>query len=359
MPNNDNSCFSRLAPSFLPSTAVLEMTYRCNHGCLFCSCPWFDDRGTFDIRPEMSADQWKSLISRLCTLGIVNIAFTGGEPLLKEHIEEILIHAAGCITEHIESKNGQLVSRSAPPKLFLLTNGKILDDRILDLCAKHQIHLSLSLPGLKTFTYHTNGGDPHIILDGFKKAKDKGIETTVGVTVTGRNIHELYETIAHALIAGADDLLMNRFLPGGRGLRYAAELNLSRPQIPEMLDIAESVLKEANRRGHVGTELPKCVFDADKYKNLQVASRCSAARDFFVIDPSGFTRVCNHSPVRLNHIDQLEQLKTNPYWKQFVQKDYLPQMCTGCSLNPHCDGGCREGAHILGNDLKAPDPALV
>ncbi|HEY3444957.1 MAG TPA: hypothetical protein VGK67_01285 [Myxococcales bacterium] len=31
---------SRLAASFLPRTAVLEMTYRCNHVCLFCSCPW-------------------------------------------------------------------------------------------------------------------------------------------------------------------------------------------------------------------------------------------------------------------------------------------------------------------------------
>jgi radical SAM protein with 4Fe4S-binding SPASM domain len=355
----DNTSFSRLAPSFLPTTAVLEMTYRCNHGCLFCSCPWFDDKGSFNIRPEMDAQQWKSLISRLCTMGIMNIAFTGGEPLLKEGIEEILIHAANCTTEHIETEKGRLVSRFEPPKLYLLTNGKILNDAILDLCAKYKIHLSLSLPGLRTFSYHTNGDDPHKILDGFKKAKDKGIETTVGVTVTQQNIHELYETIAHAFIAGADDLLMNRFLPGGRGLQYAGALNLNRQQIPVMLDIAESVLKEANRKGHVGTELPKCVFEADKYKNLQVASRCSAARDFFVVDPSGFTRVCNHSPVRLNHVDQLEQLKTNAYWKQFIQKDYLPQMCSSCHQNLQCDGGCREAAHILGNHLKSPDPALI
>ena len=27
--------------TILPSVAVLEMTYRCNHACRFCSCPWF------------------------------------------------------------------------------------------------------------------------------------------------------------------------------------------------------------------------------------------------------------------------------------------------------------------------------
>ena len=42
---------ARLAPSFLPATAVLEMTYRCNHACLFCSCPWY--AGAIPEDPEM------------------------------------------------------------------------------------------------------------------------------------------------------------------------------------------------------------------------------------------------------------------------------------------------------------------
>lgn len=353
------SCLSRPAPSFLPSTAVLEMTYRCNHACRFCSCPWFDERGGFDERPEMDAGQWKGLLSRLCAMGVMNLAFTGGEPLLKEGIEEVLVHAAGCTTEHIETEGGRLVSRPGPPKLYLLTNGKILDEAVLDLCAAHGIHLSLSLPGLETFAYHTDGGNPHRVLEGFAKAKERGIETTVGVTVTAKNLHELYETIAHALIAGADDLLLNRFLPGGRGLRYAEELNLRREQIPEMLDIAESVLRKADRQGHVGTELPKCVFEAKRYERLQVASRCSAAKDFFVVDPSGYVRVCNHSPVRLEHFDRVEELKRNPYWRRFVMKDYLPAGCAGCGQSLQCDGGCREAAHILGGDPAAVDPALA
>ncbi|MHC4290206.1 MAG: SPASM domain-containing protein, partial [Planctomycetota bacterium] len=169
----------------------------------------------------------------------------------------------------------------------------------------------------------------------------------VGVTVTRQNIGELYETLSHAFIAGADNLLMNRFLPGGRGLAHQADLMLSREQIPEMLDIAEAVLNEANRDGHLGTELPKCTFDADRYKRLTVSSRCSAGKDFFVVDPSGYVRVCNHSTVRLAHVDHLDDLKQDPYWKRFNQKDYLPEQCGDCEQILQCDGGCREAAHIL------------
>ena len=86
---------SRLAPSFLPATAVLEMTYRCNHACLFCSCPWYAEDGDFDTRPELTADEWKSTIAKLCSMGCTDLAFTGGEPLLKEGIEDIIEFAAG------------------------------------------------------------------------------------------------------------------------------------------------------------------------------------------------------------------------------------------------------------------------
>jgi radical SAM protein with 4Fe4S-binding SPASM domain len=178
------------------------------------------------------------------------------------------------------------------------------------------------------------------------------------VTVTRQNIHELYETIAQALLAGADTLLMNRFLPGGRGLHHADALELSTEQLTEMLDIAEEVLQTSERYGSVGTELPKCMVDEDKYERLTVGTRCSAALDFFVIDPSGYTRVCNHSPKRLVHFDRIEELKQDPYWKQFTMKDYLPSKCGACSLMGACDGGCREAAHIVGGCIDSPDPVL-
>ena len=349
-----------LAPSFLPATAVLEMTYRCNHGCLFCSCPWYADNNDFDERPELSVEEWKSVIAKACEMGCCDIAFTGGEPLMKEGIEEIIEFAAELNVQRIETVDGQLESKTVPPKLYLLTNGKNMRDDILDLCARHDINLSMSLPGLTTFEHHTCAGvKPEHVLEWFRKANNKGIKTTVGITVTAKNIHELFETISAALLAGADTLLMNRFLPGGRGIQYEKELMLNQEQVLQMLEIAEDVLTEANRFGSVGTELPKCVIGDRKYERLHVGTRCSAGLDFFVVDPSGYIRACNHSPVRLEHFSEVEKLKDNPYWKKFILKDYLPSQCSGCDMMFDCDGGCREAAHICGGNVDSPDPLLA
>ena len=349
--------FSRLAPSFLPATAVLEMTYKCNHACIFCSCPWFARR--LEIHREMDITEWQKYISMLCDMGVCNFAFTGGEPLLKKGILQLIEFAANCVTEHIETVNGELVSKKAPPDLYLLSNGKAMTEEVLKMCAKYSVNLSLSLPGLTTLKKHTKSGDTKNILQWFTRAKNFDVKTTVGITVTRQNIFELYETISEALLAGADNLLLNRFMPGGRGLKYADELILNKEEIVHMLDTAEEVLETANRNGSVGTEIPKCIFDSNKYTRLKVGTRCSAALDFFVIDPSGYIRVCNHSQQRLDHISRINDLKDNPYWKKFVFKEYMPPKCFDCDQNRMCDAGCREAAHIVNGELDSLDPVLI
>jgi radical SAM protein with 4Fe4S-binding SPASM domain len=357
--DNTGKIHSKLAKSFLPSTGVLEMTYRCSHQCLFCSCPWEAENNGYKRYPELSTAEWKSCIKKLTEMGVSSLAFTGGEPLLKEDILDIIEFAASCITEHVVTRDGGLVSYDAPPDLYLLSNGSGVTDAVLNLCKKHKVHLSMSLPGLTTFNYHTQHGSPETILEWFRKAHALGVETTVNITVTRKNLFELYETIGEGLLAGADTLLMNRFLPGGRGITYADELTLSIDQIREMLDTAEEVLKTANRYGSVGTELPKCIIDASRYKHLSVGTRCSAALSFFVVGPEGNIRACNHSPIRLEHIREIEKLKDNPYWKKFVFKEYLPEACSACPEMFNCDGGCREAAHIVGGGIDSIDPVLV
>ncbi len=336
----------RKAISFLPATAVLEMTYQCNHRCLFCSCPWESPKSDFPRLPELTTGQWKNTLSLLCQRGVSNIAFTGGEPLLRSDLWEIVDHASKLETEHIETIEGKLTSRLGPPRLYLLSNGKLVDEAVLDRCLAYRTQLSMSLPGLRTFAAHTGSDSADHVLDCFALARAKGLDTIANVTVTRMNLSELRETLSAALLAGADQILLNRFLPGGRGLEHAPNLRLSGENIREMLDVAEDVLRTAGRFGSLGAEIPRCILGDSRYERLQVSTRCSAAVQFFVIDPSGYIRVCNHSPVRLNPIERMDDLKSNPYWKRFTQKDYLPQSCYHCPEIHECDGGCREAAHI-------------
>ena len=341
----------RPAISFLPVTAVLEMTYQCNHQCLFCSCPWENDKGIFKKDREIDTAEWKKAIQKISSFGITNICFTGGEALLRKDIWEIIKYAYSLNDEKIIKKNKGLGLSRRQIKLYLISNGEIVTKNLLKLCKNYKVQLSMSLPGLKSFFDLTGSKNPDKILRAFSLAKSIGLFTVVNITVTKKNLFELYETIAAAFLAGADQLLLNIFLKGGRGLRYVNDLSLSPNEIIDALDQAEQVLQVAGRFGFVGTELPKCLLNGKQYEKLDVASKCSAAIGFFVVGPSGHIRVCNHSQINLCHYRDMEQLKTNDYWQKFTQKAYLPKKCFSCLDIGQCDGGCREEAHIVGGEV--------
>ena len=159
-------------------------------------------------------------------------------------------------------------------------------------------------------------------------------------------------------LAGASTLLINRFLPGGRGLKHR-ELDLTTEQIRAIPGIVEHALSLAGRHGSIGTEYPRCLADgALDLEHLKVNTTCGAALSFFIVGPSGLIRVCNHSPRELLHWREWPALMEDEYWKKFVFKDYLPESCRGCRFQGTCDGGCREAAHVCFGSPDAPDPVL-
>jgi radical SAM protein with 4Fe4S-binding SPASM domain len=349
----------RLRPgSFLPSTAVIELTYRCNHKCLFCSCPWFSEENEFSILKELDTGEWKSILDELSECGISGLAFTGGEALLRDDCLELLEYASDLIVTKTETVDGELTTGKVSPEIYLLSNGFPVTETILEFLAGKNIRLSLSLPGLSTFEVHTGFDHADHVLKLFARATEMGIPTTVNSTVTALNIHELKETLSAAFLAGAGQLLMNRFLPGGRGLQNSGKLSLNEEQVLEMLSIADDVLTRAGRYGNLGTEIPLCILNKIELKTLEAGTRCSAALGFFVIGPSGYVRVCNHSEVRLEHFREWRKLKSNAYWEAFRLRKYLPSECRGCSDMLNCDGGCREAAHITGGKINSKDPLL-
>ena len=212
----------RVGTGLLPNTAVLELTYRCNHECIFCSCPWYANG--FEPLPEMPVPQWKDLLDALALQGVSEFAFTGGEPLLKEGWRDIVSHAC---TLRVR-RPGRASTDDGRPGVHLISNGRAMTDDALRFLAGSGVHLMFSLPGLETYPEHTGGGNPERVLSLFGKAAALGSAATVGVTVTRRNLHEVYSTIGEAFLAGAGDLLLNRFLPGGRGLAHWRDLVLDR-----------------------------------------------------------------------------------------------------------------------------------
>lgn len=341
----------------IPKTSVFEMTYECNHRCLFCSVPWENPRGDYKKMPELSAGEWKDCVDEVIGCGVRSIAFSGGEPLLKEGFEDIISYAKGKnVKEPVFDTAGELTHyKQRSPDLYVITNGELVDDRWAGVFKEHGCSMVVSLPGIEAFGELT-GGDHQKALSAIRCLSGAGLDVVVSICVTKKNLPELFETISLGFLNGARQLLLNRFLQGGRGIDHA-ELCLTKEEITRMLDTAEEACLAANIKGSVGTELPKCAVEKE-YKMMTVGTMCSGGVDFFAIDPSGMVRPCNHSPVRLGHYKDLISAVGTDYWQRFKCKDFLPHGCANCALSLNCDGGCREAAHITGGSLDSIDPLL-
>ncbi len=335
----------------IPPSAVLELTYRCNHRCIFCSCPWYAPSSKYPQGLELDFEQWKQVINRLYDMGVQSFSISGGEATLKD-----------CMPQTVEyiREEGRRRREGFLFPIVLISNGLNMKYEYLQLFKRCGVHLSMSLPGYTTFREHTGVDNANRVLEWFRKAKEIGLNTTVNVTVTRKNIHELFETISMGLISGASSLLLNRFLPGGRGLAHMDDLLLSQNQVNEMLSVAEDVLNLSGRYGSVGTEVAACAIrDASKYRRLRFGYKCGAAKSFFVIDPSGNIRTCNHSPKIIGHILKDPIIEDEAYWDLFAKSHYNPAVCQGCGQIDECDCGCREVANILYNDPTAVDTSIV
>jgi len=347
----------------LPKTAVLELTYKCNHKCLYCSCPWELPAGPdgrnfqevdlngypkFEKGEELNLSEWKKAMDILEQNGVQSLSLSGGETLLKPELPEIIAY----IREKNVFNKGRYI--------VVISNGLAMNEEYLSLFKKYKVHLSLSLPGINTFEKHTGVDNALGVLHWFKRAEQEGVQTTANVTVTNINYHELRETLSYALIAGADTLLLNRFLIGGRGVCYQDELSLTHDQIRGMLDTAEEVLAKAGRYGGAGTEIPFCVLKKYEhlYEHLNIGFLCAAAKRFFVVDPSGSIRACNHSPRKVGHIFNQPLIHDVDYWNIFAASNYIPEVCSHCMDISICDCGCREAANITTGHTNGIDPCM-
>lgn len=269
------------------------------------------------------------------------MTFSGGEALLRPDVFELISYA-----------------RSLSMSVGLVSNGRALDKQKLDSLKELDVQLSISVPGIDTFAQHTGINNIEHVFGLLEYARDIGLFVCANVTVTSVNIDELYETVALPLIHGANYILLNRFLPGGRGLGHE-ELIIDKGQTNTMLQITEEVLSRANREGHVGTEIPYCIIEnPEQYHHLKISNSCGAAQSFFVVDPSGYIKVCNISDQRLVHVRDIDQLSDHPYWQMFQTQSYLPKACKACKHNTWCVGGCRESARLYTGDIHSFDPCL-
>lgn len=152
-----------------------KLTYNCNLRCKMCP---------FWKRPsqDLSLEQEKAILKQVYNSGAVGIAFEGGEPLLRNDLEEILAF-----------------SRSLPLHTSLITNGTLLEARIDEIAPYINGVIYVSLDGLEKTHDAVRGvaGSFRKAVRGISAAREK-VPVTINTTIMAENIDEIEDMVVLA-----------------------------------------------------------------------------------------------------------------------------------------------------------------
>ena len=325
---------------------VFEVTQRCNHDCLHCYNAW-KNPVEYPMGELPTAETLAMLGKLLDETQASLVSLSGGEPLLRADIHEIIDF---------------LVGRGI--SINLICNGSLLDEAAIDRLSPGRVTI-FELPLL------SSEREIHDRMSGSQGAFDKVTEAVaelklreeriVGVFVATRlNLPTWRETAELAIALGLDGVMFNRFNPGGRGRENIALLQASPAEVQAALDVAEEMSEEYDLPISCSIAMPPCLFDTARYKRLTFGF-CAAGteRAYYTLDPLGNVRPCNHTPTILGNIREttFEAMATSPAMQDFVAA--RPAFCGGCKLEDQCLGGCKAAAEACCGSAWAMDPFLA
>lgn len=167
-----------------PILGTLVTNYSCNYKCKMCDLSkkgaYLKNRGL----KELSTSQFKKVLKDFAALGTFGIGFTGGEPLLRDDIFELLKYTKDLgMIAHLNT-NGSLISEEKAHKLL---------DCGID-------SLNISLDGAVSETHNKIRGsndafekaiDAVSVINRLKKQKESPIKTKIVMVLSEDNIDEM------------------------------------------------------------------------------------------------------------------------------------------------------------------------
>jgi len=326
-----------------PLALLAELTHRCPLACPYCSNPVEMVRAG----RELGGDGWRRVIDQAAALGVLQIHFSGGEPLVRRDLADLVAHAAGA----------GLYSN-------LITSAVMLDgDRLESLVAAGLDHVQISIQDADTTAAERIGGLKGAQarkLEAARRVRAADLPLTVNAVVHRQNLDRLEDMIHLSLAMGASRLEVAHVQYYGWALRNRAALMPTRAQ----LDRATAVVTAARERLK-GTLVIDYVIP-DYYARRPKACMGGWGRRFITVNPEGRVLPCHAAEsipgLAFERADDrpLSAIwRDGPAFQRFRGVDWMPPPCQGCDHREQDWGGCRCQALALAGDAAATDPACA
>lgn len=210
----------------------ISLTDKCNLRCIYCMPS--DGNSFFEKEENLNNDEIYKIVKESAKLGIRKVRLTGGEPLVRKDINELI--------EKIYSIDGI-------EEIALTTNGMLLEERLEFLHSHGVKSLNISLDTLneEKFKYITRGGDIHKVFRSIEKGLELGIKIKINtVVIEDINKNEIIDLINFT----KDRYISLRFIelmPIGEGKKFKGVSNEEIMKIIEDNNL-ETVILERNKK---------------------------------------------------------------------------------------------------------------
>ncbi|GAC1415123.1 MAG: pyrroloquinoline quinone biosynthesis protein PqqE [Acidobacteriaceae bacterium] len=318
---------------------IAEVTHRCPLHCLYCSNP-LELKRTED---ELSTEDWRRVFQQAANLGILHAHLTGGEPLARKDLAE-LIGAA----------------RDARLYVNMVTSGVGLsEERLATLVDSGLEHLQLSFQDLDEGTANYIAGTrAHAgklaLIPILKKFP---IAVTVNLVVHRLNLDRLEAFIALAEGLAPDRLEIAHVQYYGWALKNRSLLMPTQEQVNRSLPIIEAAKERLKGRIQVEAVFP------DYFGSYPKACVGGWGRQMMLIDPLGQALPCHAAAVIPGlHFDNVREhdlswiWESSPAFERFRGDTWMSETCLACPRKERDFGGCRCQAFLLTGDAEAIDP---
>ena len=322
-----------------PLALIAELTHRCPLHCVYCSNPLELQARNLEI----STEDWSRVFQEAAQLGVLQADFTGGEPLARTDIIE-LVRAA----------------RAAGLYVNLITSGLPLDETKLSaLIAAGLDHIQLSFQGAQEgISNEISGTKSHgQKLRVLKWIKQHRVALTLNFVIHRRNIDQLEEMVALAESSSATRIEFANVQY--YGWAFANRENLL--PIREQLDRSMAIIKREQERleGRIRVEY----VVPDYYAKYPKPCMGGWGRKLMLITPTGDALPCHAAQVIPDlSFENVKERSLREIWERsaafqkFRGEDWMQEPCKTCDRREQDFGGCRCQALLLAGDAAATDP---
>jgi PqqA peptide cyclase len=322
-----------------PYALLAELTYRCPLHCPYCSNP-----ATVRAGQELTTHEWSDVIGAAARLGVLQVGFSGGEPLVRPDLTEMVRagRGAGLYTNLITSGIGLDEMRAQE----LREAG--LDSAQLSFQADEG-SLGNAIAGAKAHAAKIAAAEA---------LRTTGIQLSLNFVVHRANIDRLPQMLELAETLNASRVELANVQYYGWAFTNRAALLPTREQIARARQVAQNAQTRLGDKMEIFYVLP------DYYETRPKPCLNGWGQRYLTVNPIGDVLPC---PTAASAIPDMrfENVRNRPLewiWRvsesfnQFRGTDWMPAPCRDCPERERDFGGCRCQAALITGDASNTDP---